>query len=172
MAQLTPFDVRLKKGIVRIDAQPPGGQEAEVLVGLRRSLERTLARLAVVGSAMSAFRFQISGGRGLLFQGTLALPLEPARLSRLLGSMDVELFYGDILDLDGELAGWLIRPEITATDTQLRQAEDTLRRMANPRERDHSAYQVADSLKVRLRSRLTQLVGALQAAQRETPAKT
>jgi hypothetical protein len=41
--------------------------------------------------------------------------------------------------------------------------------MKTGRERDHSAAQLADSQKVRLRSRFTLLVGALQAAQRETP---
>ena len=44
--------------------------------------------------------------------------------------------------------------------------------MKSTRDRDHAAFQTADSRKIRLRSRLTQLVSALQAAQRDeaTPA--
>lgn len=170
LAETAAFDVRLKKGLVRIDAQPPGGQEAEALAALRRSIERTLTRLTGGGMSTSLFRFQLSGGRGLLFQGTLALPLEPSRLARLLSQMDLDLQFGEVLDLDGVLAGWLIRPEIIQTDTQLRHADDALRGMKTGRDRDHSAFQAADSLKVRLRSRLTQLVSAVQAAQRDAAA--
>ena len=161
------LETRLKRGLVRVDAQPPGGQESESMPALRRSLEHTLLRLAGADADVAAFRFQVSGGRGILFQGALALPLEPARLSRLLGLIEVVLESSESIDVDGELAGWMIRPEMTQTDTQLRQAEDVLRGMRNVRERDHSAFQAADSLKVRLRSRLTQLVSALQASQRE-----
>jgi hypothetical protein len=168
MTEPVAFEVRLREGLVRIDAQPSGGQGAETLPALRRSVEHTLRRLAGTAPEAPAFRFQVNGGRGILFHGALALPLEPARLGRLLGTVEISLESGESLDVDGELAGWVIQPEITLTDTQLRHAEDTLRgmRTVRERERDHSAFQTADTLKIRLRSRLTQLVSALQAAQR------
>ncbi len=158
--------VRLSKGLVRIDAQPPGGSEAEALGPLRRSLVRTIARLDPGNAAVACvFHFRLTGGRPLLFQGTNALPLEPDRLSQLLLSMGVELDFGEDLDLDGGVAAWLIRPELSATDTKLRQAEDKLRGLRLIRDRDVSLLQTTETLKIRLRSRLTQLVGALQAAQ-------
>ena len=164
------FD-RLKRGLVRIDAEAPGGFDGEALVSLRRSLERTLARLATeTPLAAAVFRFRLTGGKPLLFQGSEALPLEPYSLSRLLNSMDVELHPDETLDVDGGLAAWLIRPEITLTDTDLRHAEEKLRTMKTGRERDHAASQAADSIKIRLRSRLSHLVGALQAAQQDATA--
>jgi len=166
MPEIEPLSDRLKKGLVRIDAEAPGGMDAEALGGLRRSLARTIARLEPGSSApVAVFRFQLTGGKSLLFQGNEALPLEPSRLGRLLNSVEVQLQSGENLELDGALAAWLIRPEVNITDTNLRQADEKLRSLKSVRERDHSASQVADSLKIRLRSRLTQLVGALQAAQ-------
>lgn len=171
MPESVSFASRLRKGLVRIDAEPPGGWDAEALAGLRRSLDRTIAHLEQEGGAgAEAFRFQLTGGRPLLFHGSEALPLEPDRLCRLLNSMEIELLSAESLELDGELAAWLIRPEVSATDTNLRHAEENLRGLRSARERDHSAAQVADSLKIRLRSRLTQLVSALNAAQRDTAA--
>jgi hypothetical protein len=161
--------VRLKKGLVRIDGMAPGGPDAEELVVLRRSLERTLARLEPGNTREAAtFRFQLSGGRPMLFQGTEALPLEPDRLARLLNSVEVELRHGEWLELDGALAAMLIRPEMNLTDSNLRRAEDTLKGLKTGRDRDHSAAQAAESMRIRLRSRLTQLVSAHQAAHRDT----
>lgn len=165
------LSLRLNKGLNRIDAQTPGGSEAEALGPLRRSLVRTIARLES-GSADTkcVFHFRLTGGRPLLFQGSNALPLEPDRLSQLLLSMEVRLDFGEDLDLDGGVAAWLIRPELNATDTKLRQAEEKLRGLRLARDRDGSLLQATDTLKVRLRSRLTQLVGALQAAQSDIDA--
>lgn len=161
---------RLKKGLARMDQPAPGGCDAEALAPLRRSLERTLARLERGDAADTApFRFQLTGGKPLLFHKTEALPLEPARLTQLLNSMDVVLESGESLELDGGLAAWLIRPEANMIDTQLRQADERLRAMKATRDRDHAATQAAESLKIRLRSRMTQLVGALQAAQQDSP---
>jgi len=160
---------RLQKGLARLDAEPAGSMEPEALAALRRSVQRTLARLQG-GSAVSVFRYQLSGATPLLFQGKEALPLTPDRLSRLLNSMNVELHSGESLDLDGELVSWLIRPEVNITDTGLRKAEEAMRGMKTGRDRDHAAAQLADSQKIRLRSRLTLLVGALQAAQRDAAA--
>jgi hypothetical protein len=166
------FTARLKKGLVRIDAQAPGGQDAEELAVLRRSLERTLAQVEPGSTRGPApFRFQLNGGRPMLFQGTEALPLEPDRLARLLNSVEVELRHGEWLELDGALAALLIRPEMNLTDSNLRRAEETLKGLKTGRDRDHSAAQTADSMKIRLRSRLTQLVSALQAAHRDTTGK-
>ena len=106
----------------------------------------------------------------LLFHWDGVFPLESDRFSRLLVSMEIELCSGESLELDGELTAWLIRPEVNLADTNLRHAEETLRNLKSGRDRDHSAFQAADSIKVRLRSRLTQLVSALQAAQRDTEA--
>jgi hypothetical protein len=173
MPESATYAGRLRKGLVRIDREAPGGCEAEAMAALRSSLEHTLARLEPGNSAGNAlFRFQSTGGRPLLFHGNVALPLEPNRLSHLLRSMEVELRSGESLDLDGGLAAWLIRPEVNVTDTNLRHAEESLRSLNSVGDRDHSAFQIADSLKIRLRSRLSQLVGALQAAQRDTPASS
>ncbi len=170
-AEAAPLVDRLKKGLARVDAEPATSSvEPEALSSLRRSIARTLARLEG-GAAVSTFSYKLSGATPLLFQGTEALPLTPDRLSRLLNAMDVDLKSGEPLDLDGELAGWIIRPEANITDTNLRKAEEAMRGMKTGRDRDHSAAQTAESQKVRLRSRLTQLVGALQAAQRDTAAK-
>jgi hypothetical protein len=166
MPRTVTFASRLKKGLVRIDAEAPGAWDSEAMTALRRCLERTLADLeqgTCVGAAL--FRFQLTGGKPLLFQGNEVLPLEPDRLSRILNSMEVELNSGESLNLDGRLAAWLIRPEVNVTDTNLRRAEENLRGLKSAHVRDHSAFQIADSLKIRLRSRLTQLVSALQAAQ-------
>ena len=159
---------RLRKGLVRVDA---GGQDEQIRGELRRSLGRTLARLEA-GGGEAAFRFQLTGGKSLLFHGKEALPLEASRLARLLSEIDVELQTGEFLDLDGGLAARVIRPEVTMIDTDLRHVEESLRSMKSIRDRDHAAFQTADSRKIRLRSRLTQLVSALQAAQRDeaTPA--
>jgi hypothetical protein len=163
------FAARLKKGLVRIDAEIPGGRDAEALAVLRHSLERALAQLEPGNTrAHSPFRFQLTGGRPLLFQGAEALPLEPDRLARLLNLAEVELLSGEWLELDGELAAWLIRPEMNLADSNLRRAEETLKGLKTGRDRDHSAAQSADSMKIRLRSRLTHLVSALQAAHRDT----
>jgi hypothetical protein len=163
--------IRLKKGIVRIDAEVPGGCDAEALTSLRRSLERTLARLEPGNTlGLAVFRFRLTGGKPLLFQGNEALPLEPYPLSRLLNSMEIELHSDETLDVDGGLAAWLIRPEINVTDTDLRHAEEKLRGMKSGRDGDHAASQTANSLKIRLRSRLSHLVGALQATQQDAAA--
>lgn len=173
MTDVETFAARLQKGLVRIAREAPGGCDDEALPPLRRSLERTLARLEPgSGIGTSTFRFQLTGGKPLLFQGNEALPLEPTRLSQLLNSMEVVVQSGESLDLDGGLAAWLIRPEVNMTDTNLRHADEQLRTMKTGRDRDHSAAQNANSTKIRLRSRLTQLVGALQAAQRETSVRT
>ena len=163
------FAVRLRKGLVRVDAEGAEGQDAQARGELRRSLERTLARLES-GGETALFRLQLTGGTALLYQGKEALPLEVSRLCRLLSSMDVELQPGEALDLDGGLAAWTIRPEVTLIDTHLRHVEDSLRTLKLTRERDHAASQTAESSKIRLRSRLTRLVGALQAAQRDSDA--
>jgi hypothetical protein len=160
------FAVRLKKGLVRVGSDDAGGQDPGTLEELRRSLERTIARLEA-GAEAALFRFQLTGGKSLLYHGKEALPLEASKLARLLTTMDVELQTGESLDLDGGLAAWVIRPEVTLIDTNLRHLEDSLRTMKQTREKDHGASQTAESMKIRLRSKLTQLVGALQAAQRD-----
>ena len=172
MLETVTLDDRLKNGMVRIDAEKPGSCDAEALPPLRRSLERTLARREPGSTtAASAFRFQLSGSKALLFQGNQVVPLEPDRLYRLLHSMEVILQSGESLELDGGIAEWLIRPEVNITDTKLRQSEERLRALRLGRERDHGATQTADSQRIQLRSRLTQLVSALQAAHTDTPAK-
>ena len=169
-----PFADRLRKGIARVDAQAADGTDAEALKGLRRSLERTLAALEPGNSGpRTVFRFRRSGGKPLLFQGSDALPIEPSQLSRLLNSTEIVLLPDEFLDVDGALAAMMIRSEVNLTDTELRRADQNLRALKTKtgRDRDHAAAQTADSLMIRLRSRLTQLVSALQAAQRDTPDK-
>src|SRR6185436_2120239 len=58
----------------------------------------------------------------------------------------------------------------TLIDTQLRTAEETARKlkMLHGRDRDHAAAQAADSLRIRLRGKINQLIGALQAAHKES----
>lgn len=170
MADPVPFADRLRKGLARIDQQPPAGADAEAVAPFRRSLELTLARIAAPSTPAATFRFQLTGGKPLLFQGIEALPVEPARLVGLLNAIDVALQPGETLDLDGKLAAWLLRPEVNAIDTSLRQADQTLKSMGTGRDRDHAAAQSAESTKIRLRSRMTQLVSALQAAQTEADA--
>ena len=162
----SPLIDRLRQGLVRIEQAPPGGADAEDIPALKRSLQRTIARLTPGNSpAPTTFRFQLTGGKALLFQGTEALPLDPGRVTKLLNAVGVELQAGESIDLDGALAASVIRPEMNLIDTNLRQAEVSLRGMKSGRDRDHVAYQIAESGKVRLRSRLTQLVSAIQAAQ-------
>jgi hypothetical protein len=169
MPEPAPLVQRLKDGVLRLDQNPPIGGDENALPPLRRSLERTIVRQNPGTTAIaSPFRFQLTGGKPLLFLGNEALPLEPARLAQLLNTIGVQLQSGESLELDGELAAWLIRPEVNVTDTNLRAAEITLRGLKSGRDRDHSAAQVAESAKVRLRGRLTQLVSALQAAQRDS----
>src|SRR5438477_3555672 len=169
MPDPAPFADRLKKGMVRIENLAPGVRDEEAMEPLHRSLERTLARLAPGNSlAPSAFRFQVTGGKALLFQRSEALPLEPVRIIQILNSVEVELQPGEVLELDGGLVAWLLHPEITSTDTTLRQADATLKSMKTGRDRDHAAAQSAESIKIRLRSRMTQLVAALQLAQKES----
>ena len=167
MPDTAPLSDRLKRGLVRLDAGALDGPDAQARGELRRSLERTIARLDAAGEA-ALFGLRVTGGSSLLFHGQQALPLEASRLSRLLSAVDVELQSGETLDLDGGLAAWLIRPEVNLVDTNLRHVEESLRGMRSNRDRDHAASQLADTQKVRLRSRLTLLVGALQAAQRES----
>jgi hypothetical protein len=167
MPDPTPFADRLRKGILRVDQQPPGGTDAEAFVPFRRSLERTLVRVTAQNPRTATFRFQLTGGKPLLLQGNEALPLEPSRLAQLLNTIGLVLQPGETLDLDGAMAIWLIRMEVNVTDTHLRQADLILKGMKTGRDRDHAAAQVAESAKIRLRSRLTQLVGAIQAAQKD-----
>jgi hypothetical protein len=160
---------RLKQGVVQIDQEAAGGPDADAMPALRRSLERSIARLTPGNTpAPGAFRFQLTGGKALLFQGNEALPLDAGRVAKLLHSVGVELQAGESIDLDGELAASIIRPEMNLIDTNLRQAELSLRGMKMGRDRDHAAVQTAETAKVRLRSRLTQLVSAIQAAQRDS----
>jgi hypothetical protein len=162
-----PLPDRLKNGLLNLE-KSSGGTDAEAMAPLRRSLERTIARLASGAAAPpGGFRFQLTGGKALLFQGGDALPLEPARIHQLLNNIKVDLQPGESVDLDGGLAAWVLRPEINLTDTNLRAAEVSLRGMKTGRERDHGAAQAAESAKVRLRARMTQLVTAMQSAQKE-----
>jgi hypothetical protein len=164
---------RLHKGLVRIEQEAPGGPDDDALPAVRRSLERSISRLTPGNTPPpSVFRFQLTGGRALLFQGNEALPLDAGRVAKILNSIGVELQAGESIDLDGELAASIIRPEMNLIDTNLRQAEVSLRGMKvkTGRDRDHAAVQTAETAKVRLRSRLTQLVSAIQAAQRESAA--
>lgn len=168
---LSPFVDRLNRGLSRIDTHPPEGSDAEAKEPLRKSLQRTLARVASKGDpSASVFRFQLTSGKPILFQGKEALPLEPARLVPILNSLQVELQPGETIDLDGSLAAWLIRPDATLTESNLRIADSTLKGLKSGRDRDHAAAQAAESAKIRLRSRLTQLVTALQYAQKDAEA--
>ena len=156
---------RLKKGLDRIDAGAAGGVDAEVLSALRRSVVRSMDGVAAGTDPRAAkFRVQLSGATPLVFQGSQALPLEISPLSRLLRSMDLELRSGECLEMDGGLAAWMIQSEVNRTDSDLRRAEESLRVLKAVRERDQAATQTADTLKTRLRSRLSLLVSALQAA--------
>lgn len=156
------FAERLRNGLAKIDGESGGGlYEGDALATLRRSVVLTLARLEQ-GVESTPFKFQNTGGKPLLLQGIEALPLEPERLFSMLNAMDIHLQPGEALDLDGGLAAWLIRPEVNATDSNCRQAEESLRVLKLNREsRDHAAVQAADSVRIRLRTRLVQLVGAL-----------
>ena len=165
------FSERLKKGILKIEAASSGGSDEEAIEPLHRSLERTLAR-QTPGNTLkpSSFRFQVTGGKPLLYQGGEALPMEPTRLLQLLNTIGVLLQAGEFIELDGNLAAWVLRGEANVTESNLRVADTTLRtvQMKTGRERDHLAAQSAESTKIRLRSRLTVLVSALQMAQKET----
>ncbi|MBI3857723.1 MAG: hypothetical protein HY293_18735, partial [Planctomycetes bacterium] len=163
MADGSTFVDRLRNGLARIDAEAEGVWDSEALKTLRRSVELTLSRLET-GVESARFRFQNTGGKPLLFLGNEALPMEPERLFSLLNAMEIALQPGEGLDLDGGMAAWLIRPEVNETDSNLRQAEEHLKLLKLNRDRDHGATQAADSARIRLRSRLTQLVGALQVA--------
>jgi hypothetical protein len=166
-----PLLDRLVDALFRMEEGGAGGTDAEAMVPLRRSLERTTARLEAGGDAAGAlFRLQVTGGKALIFQGTEALPLEPSRLIQLLNSIGLELKPGEGLDLDGALAAWIIRPEANLIESNLRVADSSVRtlNLKTGRDRDHVAAQAAETQKVRLRSRFTLLVGALQAAQNET----
>jgi hypothetical protein len=170
MADPTPLAERLKKGIERIDSAPPQGPDSEAIPPLRKSLLRTAARLAAGPNAPAAtFRYQMTGGKNLLFQGPEALPVEPARLHQLLNAVGVELETGESIDVDGGLVSMLLRSEINVTDTNLRTADATLQQLKRKtgHDRDHAAVQQNESLKIRLRSRMTQLVAAVQAANQD-----
>lgn len=164
------FADRLRHGLDKIDAEQSGVWEGDALRSLKRSFELTLQRVesGVVGSR---FRFQNTGGKPLLLQGNEALPLEPERLFSLLNAMEVTLQAGEGIDLDGGMAAWLIRPEVNETDSNVRQAESNLQVLkANRDNRDHGAIQSADSTRIRLRTRLTILIGALQMANKDSEA--
>jgi len=165
------FAERLKKGIHKIEESSSVGSDEEAIEPLHRSLERTLARLTP-GNTLpaAAFRFQVTGGKPLLFQGIEALPFEPTRLLQLLNSLGVTLQPGEAIELEGALAAWVLRGEANVTESNLRQADTTLRTVNQKtgRDRDHLAAQTAESTKIRLRNRLTQLVSALQLAQNES----
>lgn len=164
MADGRTFADRVRHGLARIDAETGGVWEVDALKALRRSFEITLSRLES-GVERARFRFQNTGGKPILFQGTDALPLEPERLFSLLNAMEVTLQAGEAIDLDGSMAAWLIRPEVNQTDSNVRQAEAALQALRSNRDnRDHGAIQSADSTRIRLRSRLTVLVAALQFA--------
>jgi len=62
MPESTPFAGRLRKGLVRIDAEGSEGQDAQARGEPRRGLERPLARLETGGES-ALFRLQLTGGR-------------------------------------------------------------------------------------------------------------
>jgi len=158
---------RLRNGLSNIDRESGGMWEPEALKTLRRSVEITLARVEE-GLESTTFKFQSTGGKPLLFQGNEALPLEPAQLFGMLNAVDIILQPGETLDLDGGMAALLIRPEVNLTDSNVRQAEESLRVLKLNRDnRDHAAIQQADSVRIRLRGRLAQLVAALGAANKQ-----
>jgi hypothetical protein len=165
------FAERLKKGLQKIEATTSLGSDDEAIEPLHRSLERTLARLAP-GSNLppSKFRFQVTGGKPLLFQNIEALPMEPTRLLQLLNTLGVSLQPGETIEVDGALAAWVLRGEANITESNLRVADTQVRTLnqKHGRDRDHAAAQNAESTKIRLRGRLTQLVSALQIAQKES----
>ena len=170
MADPTSLADRLKKGIEQIETAPAQGPDAEAMAPLRKSLQRTVARLAAgAGAPAPVFRYQFTGGKALLFQGLEALPVEPARLHQLLNGAGVELQAGESIDVDGALIAMLLRAEINITDTNLRTADSTLQQLKRKtgHDRDHAAVQQNESLKIRLRSRMTQLVAAVQAANQD-----
>lgn len=172
MPDVPSFLDRLANGIARLENTPAGGPDGEAVEPLRKSLLRTAARVrAGVAPGASIFRYQVTNGKPLLFQGTEALPLEPTPLLHLLNTIRLDLQPGEVLDLDGTLAAWVIRPDANLTESNLRSADTSVRTLGQKlgRDRDHVAYQSAETTKVRLRSRLTQLVSALQIAATETP---
>jgi hypothetical protein len=166
-----PFADRVARGLQNLTTNPPETGDAAALVPLRRSLERTLTRLRTGGAADSAvFRFQLTGGKTVLYLAKEALPTEPARLVPIINAIQLNLQPGESIDLDGSLAAWLIRPDAALTESNLRQADITLRGLKAGRDRDHVAAQTAESAKIRLRARLNQLVTALQYAQKDAEA--
>src|SRR5579862_8172307 len=171
VSDAAPFADRLARGLQNLISNPPDTGDVAALVPLRRSLERTLTRIRAGGSPDTAvFRFQLTGGKSVLFMAKEALPTEPARLVPLINAIQLNLQPGEGIDLDGSLAAWLIRPDATLTESNLRAADVTLRGLKSNRDRDHAAAQSAESTKIRLRSRLTQLVTALQYAQKDAEA--
>jgi hypothetical protein len=172
MPDVPSFLDRLLTGIARLEEQPPTGTEAEAVGPLLHSLKRTAARVkAGIEPGSSMFRYQVTGGKALMYQGTEALPIEPTRLVQLLNAIKLELQAGEVLDIQGTLAAWVIRPEANLTESNLRQADNSVRMLnqKHGRDRDHAAAQAAETTKVRLRGRLTQLVSALQVASSEAP---
>lgn len=110
------------------------------------------------------------GGNGCRI-GPEAEALEPILLLRFLNTIRLELQTGEVLDFEGSLAAWVIRPEANLTESNLRSADASVRTLGQKtgRDRNHLAFQSADTAKVRLRSRLTQRVSALQIAGTEAP---
>ena len=171
MPDAVPFADRVARGLHNLTSDPPETADAAALAPLRRSLERTLTRIRAGGAPESAvFRFQLTGGKTVLYMAKEALPTEPARLVPLINAIQLNLQPGESLDLDGSLAAWLIRPDAALTESNLRQADITLRGLKSNRDRDHAAAQAAESAKIRLRARLNQLVTALQYAQKDAEA--
>jgi hypothetical protein len=165
-----PLLDRLVDALFRMEEGKSAATDEEATVPLRRSLERSVARLEGGADAPAAvFRLQVTGGKSLIFQGTEALPLEPSRLIQLLNAIPLELKAGESIDLDGSLAAWIIRPEANLIESNLRQADNSVRTLSikTGRDRDYVAVQAAETTKVRLRSKLSLLVSAMQAAQND-----